>query len=151
MQLIPLACPEKAGFSHKVEIDYTDLSKAALTNTLQLFPRGSGTARKGTLVEKVATRVDVEFDGGGTSSLTVQVGDGNDVDRLLTSQEVHTDATVDTYKANASMHAYESADGIDALFTATGANLDALTQGKIEIYLLLRNLDDLAVPGPLES
>lgn len=148
MKILPLGFEGRAGtgYTHKVYIPYSDLTDtAALTKTTQIFPR-SGDFQHPLLVRKVLTKVLTNFDGGATSSLTAEIGDGGDSARLLAAQEVHEDAATVQEKQNEPGHIYSSADGIDITWTATGANLDALVQGELEVYLDLQPMDDLKTP-----
>lgn len=121
------------GFNWMVTIDKDDLSAAALTKTLAIYPE-TGTAAAGTVVRKAAARVVTAF--AGTTTLVVEVGDGGDVDRALASSDM-TAAAGTVYPAIPTTvpAAFAAADTVDALFTATVDNLDQLSAGEVQIFL----------------
>ena len=128
-------------------IKYSDISAAATTNTyqaIQLPIYG--------IVKAVTYVLDTEFDGGATSELTIQIGDGTNPDGYIEAKSVHADATavftslVDgvyltaeagtTDPVNATNgKQYAAADTLDVLFTATGANLSVLTAGSLRVIV----------------
>lgn len=124
-------------------IKYSDISAAATTNTIeaiQLPIYG--------IVKAVTYVLDTEFDGGATSELTIQIGDGTDPNGYIEAKSVHADATavatslVDGLYLNDSTtdnvingKQYAAADTLDVLFTATGANLDVLTAGSLRVIV----------------
>ena len=129
--------------SVEVEIKYQDISAGSTTNT---FAAISIPAYG--IVKDVTFFLDTEFDGGATSELTIQIGDGADPDGYITAQSVHADATPVTsalidglylndgttdYTVNGKQ--YTADDTIDVLFTATGGNLDVLTAGSVRIIV----------------
>lgn len=142
---------EKAdcGFTHKFVIPYTDMtSTAGTTLTIDLM---SVTA--GTVVKNVAHKVVTNFDGGATSALTLDLGydlaaGTDDPNGFIEAVSVHADGTPVAYGlANGAAfatkltgYAFLEAATIDALFTATGANLTALTQGEVHVYVELADL-----------
>ena len=147
MKLLPLASEARAqtGFTHKIEITHADLTAAATTETLALFPQ-TGTFPAGTACQRVGFSLKTPFDGGATSTMTLQVGDGGDVDRLLPAVVVHEDGSEIDFGITNLDHVYLAADTIDALFTATGANVSVLTAGAIDIFLAIVDLNDLETP-----
>lgn len=134
-----------SGFTHRFTVDYTDLNDtAATTKTLQLL----NSLPRGTMVAAAAFELETAFDGGATSALAMDVGydllaGTDDPDAFLDGYEVHVDATeVLAGDGNGAVFAtlrtgYVSQEQMDleVLFTATGANLTALTTGKVHIYL----------------
>lgn len=144
-------------YTHKVVVGWACLVARGGANTsvtLQLLPgqtptqfngdsggtAPSGTNPVGTTISDCGLRIITNFDGGATSDLSVVLGDGNDTDRLLTATIIHEDATEVPAKAMGAVtipYAYPITDTIDAVFTATGANLDALTSGEVEFYFHL--------------
>jgi hypothetical protein len=143
MDVIQLPLEERiqTGCSHCAVIDYTDLLAAALTKTLVLLPY---VARD--LIDKAFFDLVTPFDGGATSSLTVQLGwNGatvDDPDGLIAATQVHldgteilaSDATGAAFATLRTGFAAQEAGAIEALFTAVGANLDTLTTGRMRIY-----------------
>lgn len=127
----------------EVVIKHSDLSAAATTETyeaIQLPIYG--------IVTQVAYVLDTEFDGGATSELTIQVGDGTDPNGYITAKSVHADATsvatgiIDgaylndgTTNNTVNGKQYAAADTLDVLFTATGANINVLTAGQLRLIV----------------
>lgn len=136
--------------THKVIISYTDIAAlgASATGTLALLPINTAgaftkTFPAGTVARFAGLNLITAFDFSdtGITSLTVQIGDGSDTDRLLTSTELAVDGTEILWKvegATTQPYAYLAADTIDALFTAANGGTPTLaecTSGEVEIYL----------------
>lgn len=149
MKIIPLTPEERCRHlaTHKFIITYADLTTAATTQTTQIFPYGTGTVPAGTIVRFAGLKLTTAFDFSDTDidSLTVQVGDGGDTDRLLAATQIAADGTeVTDYVAATTTqpHAYASADGIDALFTVAGGAsplVSEATSGVLELFLFISN------------
>jgi len=149
MKIIPLTCQERSRHlaTHKVIVDYTDLTDADSAQTIQLLPYGSGTVPAGTTVRFAGMKLNTTFDFSDTSvnSLAVTVGDGDDADRFLTSTELAADGSYVSNKTTAASsqpHTYDAADGIDAVFTASGGGSPTVaeaTSGEVEFYLFVSN------------
>lgn len=140
MQVIPLVGPETTrGATHVVKLLYTDLTDtAALTKTLPILPGSTGTLPVGSMVRCIGHRVVTAFVGASVSALTLQVGDGGDTDRFATAaldSMLATGYTAVPASVTTQPYAYESADTVDALFTAVGANLSVLTAGEVHVFL----------------
>lgn len=144
-----------SGFTHVAKIKFTDLVAlgAVASGALTLL----NGLRAGQLVRDAAFWLPVPFDGGATSALALDVGwnyvsGTDDPDGLLDNYEVHLDGTeVLAGDANGAAFATlrngfapQSACSLEATFTATGGNLNALTQGEVWIYLQLTDLKELA-------
>lgn len=144
MKVYPLMMEDRlaSGYTHRVNVRYTDLNDtAALTKTLAIYPQ-SGTAGVGTSVRRAAARVITPFVG--CATLTLQVGDGSDTDRNLASFDLK--AAADTYGVgvpSTTPSVFNAADTVDALFTATTNNLTSLTAGEVDIYLCIADLSKL--------
>lgn len=137
------------GFTHRFEIVLSDLNTIAATSgVVNLIPYLQGQG-----VTAAAYKLVTNFLGGATSALTLQVGyDGASTDAangLIAAISVHNASTPIAYgfgtgsafAANATGYVPLDASGIyTATFTATGANLTALTQGEVHVYL---NIVDL--------
>lgn len=152
------------------EIDYTDLSgTAATTKTLTLD--SDGVARD--VVDRMIFDTVTKFAGGSISALTVQAGYDyatlTDVaDAFIDAKSIYNDSngllvdagsiptsTIDgtwdntnegpllTQLRKRCAFGAQEAYSITALFTATGANLTALTQGRIRFYWEKIRLSDL--------
>lgn len=142
-----LAHPENKLFTHSVTLTYEDVNDTAgTTKTVAIHPE-SGTLSAGTVLHACGYKVNTDFDGGGTTDLTIQVGDGDDTDRYLAAASVHEDGTENDYGISTLdvtiAESVSAADTIDVLFTSSTANLDALTSGSVTIYLGVTNLDAL--------
>ncbi len=149
----------KTGCSHRAVVSYTDLTDTAGTaKTLVLLPYIARDIFNFAFFDLVKT-----FDGGATSELTVAVGwngaTTDDADGLIEAKSIHEDATeiladagsIDGSTTDTTFGAQElavlnslrarrayaalDAGNIEAVFTATGANLTTLTQGLLHIYL----------------
>lgn len=139
----------RTGFTHKFTIDYTDLTAlgAVTSGAVVLAPYTAGF-----ILQLAAYRLETAFDGGATSALALDVGwngaSTDDPDGAIDNYEVHVDGTEVFYgdgngAAFASLrtgYAALDAGTIEATFTATGGNLNALTQGKVHIFLRLVDL-----------
>jgi hypothetical protein len=74
------------GFTHKVVVDWNDLvGTAGLTKAQNIYP-GSGNARIGTCINKVAARVVTAFVG--CTALVVEIGYGTDPNAILASSNM---------------------------------------------------------------
>lgn len=130
------------GFTHGVELDYTEFTAAALTETIPLI-----SVPAGTVVRSVMVRCDIGFGDGGNDvdDSNVTVGDGDDVDRFIASSGVFTTDVGSQYVDGGSgtfPHQYASADTIDLVITNTGAggNVANFTTGRLTVLL------DLVMP-----
>jgi hypothetical protein len=153
-----------AGATHKAIIDYTVLASlgAGATLTIQLLPAQtpaefaagtapSGTVPAGTLVRFCGMRLATAFDfsDAAINSLLMEVGDGNDTDRLLTQTETAADGSYVSNKTTAAStqpYAYDAADGIDVKFTAAGGGsptVQEATSGKVEVFFHLSKYPSL--------
>ena len=78
---------ELAGYTDSIRITHEDLTAAATTQTI------TKTVKAGSQVRSVAFKVHTAFDGGATSALKLDVGDGDDADGFIDNNEIHVDAT----------------------------------------------------------
>ena len=133
---------ELASYTDSIRITHEDLTAAAGNQTI------TKTVKAGQQVRGVAFKVHTAFDGGTTSALKLDVGDGDDADGYIDNEEIHVDATevlfgpaldgVLTGKTYA-------ADGtINILFTATGGNVSLLDAGEVEIFFNIISLNDVS-------
>jgi len=142
----------ESGFTHKAAIKYTDLNTtAALTATLVLL---SGMVA-GFLVRNAAFRLVSGFVGASITTLTLKVGwNGatvDDDDGLIAAASVLTanspilagDATGAAFATLRTGFAPQESAAIEAVFTAIGANLTALTAGEVHVYLTVSDLSKL--------
>lgn len=155
MTTSPLNSTEErsAGFNWLFKIPYTDLTgTAGLTKTVTLLS-GLGV---GHIVQNAAFYLRTAYDGGATTNLALDVGydlaaGTDDPDAILDNYEIHVDATeILAGDANGVIfatlrtgYAFQESASITALFTAVGANLTALTQGEVWIFLRVADLTKL--------
>lgn len=139
MEIIPLSFEEQIAtkFTHRINVKYTDLNTtAALTKTIALYPTAAaGKASVG--VGECAIYVKTAFVGASISALGLEVGDGNDPNRNMVSASIL--AAAGTWYAlvpvTTAPYIFSAADTVDALFTAVGANLTALTAGELDLFI----------------
>lgn len=136
MNIFPLPMNEFAerGFTHVFKLTWDDdMNVAAVTTTIALYSAGIGVA-----IYDAILHVDEEFSvPGDRTTLLITVGDGDDVDRYLTSTQ--TLATQVAYTlGTGTKRIYNAADTVDAVLTLSGGasgNLEDLTTGVIWIGL----------------
>ena len=153
MKLRKLSAEEtrEYGFTHKAEITYADLTAAATTQALTIF---SGLAA-GQLVKEAAFRLVAAFSGGSASALTLKVGWNNATltddpvgliaaaELLSSSKLLAGDGTGAAFAAARTGFAPQESATIEALFTATGANVSTVTAGEVHVYLAVVDLSKL--------
>lgn len=144
-----------SGFSHVCTIEYTDLNTTAgTTKTIELLTGMT----VGVLVDKAAFYLETGFVGASITNLLVEVGwdsAADDADGLLAGYEAATagteilagDGDGAAFATLRTGYAFVAAGEIEVLFTATGANLTALTAGKCHIFLHVTDLAKLARSG----
>lgn len=142
-------------FTHKFIVNYSDLSTAALTNTLTLLPSGTGLFPSTLAIIRTGWKVVTPFTGGAVATMTLTLGDPGSSARYIAaaSTDLFTALATNTKMAGVSNNAYAycTVDAaanckLRALFTSTVANLDALTAGQIEIYAQVIDLAELKLP-----
>ena len=137
------------GYTHKSVITFADLVALGAVSSgvvsLATYTAGLGCT-------KAAFRLVTAFTGGATSALALDVGHNgattDDPDSILDNYEVHSTGTEILFgDGNGAVFAtlrtgYYPLDAgtYEALFTATGGNLNALTAGEVNIYLKLEDL-----------
>lgn len=136
----------KTGFTHKSVITYSDIATAGGANTavtMSLLPYSAGTAFQAAAYKIVGTG----FVGPSITNLTVIVGwnggTTDDDNGLIEASEIATAGTEvlyllgngEAFATKKSGYVALDAGSIQAVFTATGANLNVLTAGEIHIYL----------------
>jgi hypothetical protein len=136
---------ELTGFTDSIRITHADLTDTDTAETINLA------VKAGTQVRNVAFKLHTAFDGGSTSNLTLQVGDSTDVDAFVSNSIIHVDSTEENYGPSVAagvggkLGKVFAADGnINMLFTSTGANINVLDAGDIEIFFNLVHVDEFA-------
>jgi hypothetical protein len=136
----------KTGFTHKSVLTYSDIATLGGANTavtISLLPYTAGTAFQAAAYKIVGTG----FVGPSITNLTVIVGwngaTTDDDNGLIEASEIATAGTEvlyllgngEAFATKKSGYVALDAGSIQAVFTATGANLNVLTEGEIHIYL----------------
>ena len=143
---LPIETQAALGFTHKVVIKATadatttDLTAAATTQTLNVLPASGGNFAAGHVVLRTGYRLVTAFSGGAASALTVQVGDSAAANTFITAQSVWGAATPINHVVSQTGKAYNAADNIRVLITATGANVSTITAGELHLYVQLVDL-----------
>ena len=148
---------EQFGADVMAIVDYTDVTPAGATTAgtaLSVAPAttsgalpaagtsGTDTLPIGTAVSLVAMIVDTAFTGGAISAMVVKVGDGNSTNRFLANTSCFTTTNAVGTIANQPF-VYTTADTVDAIFTSTTANLNALTAGSLRLFFRLDDQSQL--------
>ena len=143
---------QSSGISKTVAIDigYNEISAAATTFNYEAIAIPAYA-----VVRSVSYYLIEAFDGGATTNLTVEIGDGTDPNGYILASEVHLDGTeviaaitygvfltvgTDVDTGNGKLYG-ATADTVYVLFTATGADTSVLTQGKIRVVV---SFDDIS-------
>lgn len=162
------------GATHRITIDYTDLTDTAGTaKTLAVLPYQ---ARD--ILRLKGWDAATLFDGGSTSDLTIKLGHNgatiDDDDSLLEAVSCHADGTyfvggaaksaadtvdqtfatpeatvVNSLRALFNGLQAQEAGNLEVICTSTGANLSTLTQGRVYLYVQRIRLNDGALRGIL--
>lgn len=145
-----LTIEEKAAtnWTHVTTITHEDLTDTDTSQTLTALNIDDDQ-----VVVNVGAYLETAFnDTGSMTSLTLQVGDGGDVDRFIgdnnggtpNADELHVDGTEITKSFNTGQgtvpYQYTADDTIDAIFTSAGGNLNTLNAGKVHIYFEVRDI-----------
>ena len=135
---------ELSAYTDSIRITHADLTASSTTQTIQKD------VKAGDQVRFVAYKLHTSFDGGATSALTLNVGDGSDLDRFIDNPSIHADASAIVFGpqvlpgTDSIGKVYAVDDTIDILFTATGANVSVLTAGDIEIFFNIININNVS-------
>lgn len=124
--------------THRITLDYNDAIGFTSGVAAQVLP-ASGNLPAGTFMRNCYTVLETAFDGGDTSALTIEIGDGSTANKWLASQQIHYSGTPVSYKegtAASQNEALASAQAIYVELTATGT-ITQLDTGKIHIFLKL--------------
>tara|TARA_R100001163_G_C5022510_1_gene164938 strand:- start:508 stop:969 length:462 start_codon:yes stop_codon:yes gene_type:complete len=137
---------ELSAFTHSIRLTSSDFTTAG---SAQAHNVSVGIGAK---VRDVAFKLHTAFDGGSTSGLVMDIGDGSDVDAFINNVELHADATEVFYGPTAAAdfgalfpgYVYRAAGNIVLTFTASGANIDTLDAGDIEVFFNIIDIDDVS-------
>lgn len=122
----------------KYTIGFADIAAAATTDTESFL-----TLPEKTVIEYIVVKHSTAFAGGSISALTVDIGDASDADELLSGFDVFQ-AVADAAREIVScvyIGAFSGSTNIIATFTATGDNLDQLTQGSLDIWVKKKGMN----------
>jgi hypothetical protein len=137
--LLPTMC-------HKVRVNWNALTAAAATQSIVRL-----TLPAGFVLQRVIAEVVTAFAGTSVTDVDCEVGIlGGDTDAFMKTVDIDTAALikgqviadfgvnlVDATRADVTVTANEfAAQPVDALFTAAGANVSAMTSGTIDFYLI---------------
>lgn len=114
-------------------VDYTQIATASTTESLNVYELPAGYE-----ISDVWRRVTVPFVGSGVTALTMELGVSGDSNKYGFSMDML--ATGRKASENKNIESEISATNIAAAFTATGANLDQLTAGTVEIYATIKKV-----------
>lgn len=139
----------ESGFTHKAIITFADFAGVAAVTKVHTLISG---LVAGFLVRAAAFRLVHGFVGTDVTALTLQVGwngaTSDDDNGLIEAVELATagteilagDGTGAAFATKRTGFAPLEAATIEALFTATGANVSVLTAGEVHIYLAVSDL-----------
>lgn len=120
----------------KFTIPFASVQAAALTNAVTIY-----TLPKFGVVHAAKMNVATAFSGGAIATITASVGTAGSPAKYLVATTVA--GTGSTDGVSLAIPALESTSGTTAVqvsFTSTIANLSALTQGSMDIYLLVSQM-----------
>jgi hypothetical protein len=121
----------KTGCSHRAVIDYTDLSSTA--STAATLTVGALAIRD--IISFAWFDLVKTFDGGATSAMTLSFGYTGATTTFVNAAVVHEDGTeILSSVGTGTRYAAQTAANLEVVCTATGANLTALTQGRVHVY-----------------
>ena len=113
-------------------LKYSNFSAASLTNNVSTgYTLPAGSVIMGCLLNPTTT-----FSGGSISNYTISIGTVGNYSKYLSAQTVFTGATL-TPATNTGIESMSVVTTIYATATSTSANLNAATQGSVDIYLLV--------------
>lgn len=122
----------------KITKTYSDLAAASTTNNIEVYSLPASS-----VIHNVVVKHTVAFAGGGISAYTVSVGITSTLDKYALAFNVFQ-AVAATTLALALLPGMEniggSATSIRLAATSTSANLNAATQGSVDVWLLVSTL-----------
>jgi hypothetical protein len=145
MKIIALSEAESSfyGFTHRANISFAggDFTAAATTQTYTLM-----TLAAGMLVKKAALRLITALSGGAVSACVALVGKTGTTNAYVTSTNVFTGSTIITKAGDGASfnqacgEAFDAASALIVTITTTGANVNALTAGEINVFFSVVDL-----------
>lgn len=121
-----------------VAYDDASVALAATSATKTIFSLAAKT-----VIEYIVVKHTTAFSGGSVSALTLDIGDASDADELLASYNLMATVSDTAWESVSVIYlgSFASATNIVATFTATGANLDQLTAGSVDIYVKTKGMN----------
>jgi hypothetical protein len=119
----------------KITKSYTDFATAGLTNDIEIF---SLPARS--MIHATQIYAPTKFSGGLISAFTISVGITGTLTKYAAAVSVFTAATLQQPSAITGIESISAATSIRAQAISVTGNLNAATQGAVEIYLLVSKL-----------
>lgn len=116
----------------KVTKTFSDFSTAALTNTIDIYTLPI----KG-VMHSVQVNSSITFSGGTIAAYTVSVGIIGTLAKYAIAANVFTGATLPTINIIAGVESVSATTTIKATAISTVGNLNAATQGSVDIWLLV--------------
>jgi hypothetical protein len=144
---LPAETREQLGYTHKIVIDYTDLTALTSGSAYSIFPKWNNAATFpiGTQVADVAANVATAFTFA-AGTLVFKVGDGGDSARFIAaSTDLKTAGYVDGVITKRP-YTYIAADTIDITITCGAGTPATIAAGSLEVYLRIREMDTLQRP-----
>lgn len=147
----PLGLDERAatGFTHKITLDYADVTDAAATSatnvTFRLYPPTSGGIGTNVAIMSAAYVLETPFSTGAAAdnaTLQLRVGDGGDNNRLAIAGNIGPTNTTFGVAGNTAYVFTSSTNFVNVTLLATNGSttaLDSLTAG--EVHVLLKVVD----------
>jgi hypothetical protein len=122
----------------KYVYDHIDMAVPSTSTTLQI-PVGAKTAVTGLVIKH-----NTAFTGGALSAVTVKVGVPGDLDKYATPFDIYQapSSTLHESVYLLDVPAYAFGTTVELTVEATGANLNALTQGDLEVWLQTSIFDE---------
>lgn len=124
-----------------VEVTYADFDSLTATNqtrTIEAFSVSTKTAVhlvKSVLVTPFKDASDAAF-----NTTLIEVGDGSDTDRLLTSTQLNENGTEVLLKLGTGAYVYTATDTVDLLLTPMATKIgDDLDTGKLRLYFKIHD------------
>ena len=115
------------------DVNYRDLNTASTTQNINIYSLPAGYE-----ISDVWRRVTVAFVGAGVTALSLELGVSGESSKYGFAQDMLT--TGRKASENKDIESDTVATDILAAFTATGANLDQLTAGQVEIYATIKKV-----------
>ena len=115
---------------HKYTVAYTDINAATITNDAVLV-----TLTSDEIVHNVYVKHSTAFAGGSISNIAAKVGTSATTDRYTTDFDIDQTVADSAYQLTSVLLKENTTTALILTVSATGANLDSLTAGEIDVYI----------------